>query len=43
MRHAYESKDEGQEYLEEYIEDYVPKHGPVYVWFDVYDLEEERL
>ena len=32
-----------QEYLEEYIEKYVPKHRPVYVWFDVYDLEEQRL
>ncbi|BDS08804.1 hypothetical protein NT6N_38440 [Oceaniferula spumae] len=35
--------DELQEFLEEYIEKYVPKHRPVYVWFDVYDLEEGRL
>jgi|TARA_B100000315_G_scaffold72988_1_gene66611 hypothetical protein len=21
----------------------VPNHRPVYVWFDVFDLEEERL
>ena len=32
-----------QEYLEEYIPQYVPNHRPVYVWFDVYDLEENRL
>lgn len=34
---------EVQEYLEEYIPKYVPKNRPVYVWFDVYDLEEERI
>lgn len=38
-----EMPDELQEFLEGYIEDCVPKHRPVYVWFDVYDLEEERL
>ena len=32
-----------QQYLEEYIPEFVPKHRPVYVWFDVYDLEEKRL
>ncbi len=32
-----------QEFLEGYIEEFVPKHRPVYVWFDVYDLEEGRL
>jgi len=32
-----------QQYLEEYIPKVVPKHRPVYVWFDVYDLEEKRL
>ena len=34
---------EAQQYLEEYIPKVVPKHRPVYVWFDVYDLEEKRL
>jgi hypothetical protein len=29
--------------LESYIPENVPKHRPVYVWFDVFDLEEERL
>jgi hypothetical protein len=29
--------------LEEYIPRFVPNHRPVYVWFDVYDLEEKRL
>lgn len=34
---------EAQEFLEDYIPKFVPKHRPVYVWFDVYDLEEERM
>ena len=34
---------QGQQYLEEYIPQFVPKHRPVYVWFDVFDLEEKRL
>ncbi|MDA0748234.1 MAG: DUF5069 domain-containing protein [bacterium] len=38
-----EMSDEGQEYLEDYIPQYLPKHRPVYVWFDLYDLEEGRL
>ncbi len=38
-----EMEDELQEFLEGYIEECVPKHRPVYVWFDVYDLEEGRL
>ena len=32
-----------QEYMEDYIQKYVPRHRVVYHWFDVYDLEEERL
>ena len=32
-----------QEYMEEYIQQYVPRHRVVYHWFDVYDLEEQRL
>lgn len=38
-----EMDDEAQEYLESYIPAYLPTHRPVYVWFDVYDLEEGRL
>jgi len=34
---------QAQRYLEEYIPKFVPNHRPVYVWFDVYDLEEKRL
>ncbi|MFZ3015280.1 MAG: DUF5069 domain-containing protein [Nitrospira sp.] len=34
---------QAQQYLEEYIPKFVPSHRPVYVWFDVYDLEEKRL
>ncbi len=32
-----------QEYMEDYIPQYVPRNRPVYVLFDVYDLEEERI
>ena len=32
-----------QAYMEDYIPKYVPSHRPVYVYFDVYDLEEKRL
>lgn len=34
---------EAQMFLEDYIPRYVPRNRPVYVWFDVYDLEEGRL
>jgi hypothetical protein len=32
-----------QEFLEDYIPKFIPKNRPVYVWFDVYDLEEKRI
>ena len=32
-----------QEFLEGYIPQFVPQNRPVYVWFDVYDLEEGRI
>ena len=32
-----------QEYMEDYIPKYLPRHRVVYHWFDVYDLEEQRL
>lgn len=32
-----------QQFLEGYIPNVVPKNRPVYVWFDVYDLEEGRI
>ena len=34
---------EAQVFLEDYIPRFVPPGRPVYVWFDVYDLEEGRL
>ena len=34
---------EAQEYLEDYIQKFIPRNRPVYHWFDVYDLEEERI
>ncbi|MCI0745642.1 MAG: DUF5069 domain-containing protein [Verrucomicrobia subdivision 3 bacterium] len=34
---------ETQEYMEDYIEKYIPRNRVVYHWFDVYDLEEERM
>jgi hypothetical protein len=38
-----EMPDELQEFLEDYIPKFIPKNRPVYYWFDVYDLEEERI
>ena len=32
-----------QEYMENYIHRNVPRNRVVYHWFDVYDLEEERI
>ncbi len=32
-----------QEVMENYIHRYVPRNRVVYHWFDVYDLEEQRL
>jgi hypothetical protein len=34
---------EVQMFMEDYIPKFVPKNRPVYVWFDIYDLEEERI
>ena len=34
---------ETQEFMENYIHRYVPRNRVVYHWFDVYDLEEQRL
>ncbi|MAS91615.1 MAG: DUF5069 domain-containing protein [Verrucomicrobiales bacterium] len=38
-----EMPDELQEFLEGYIAEYIPKNKVVYYWFDVYDIEEERI
>jgi hypothetical protein len=38
-----ELPDSLQEYMEEYIPQCVPRNRPVYAFFDVYDLEEERI
>ncbi len=32
-----------QVFLEGYIPQFIPKNRPVYVWFDVYDIEEKRM
>lgn len=32
-----------QEFLEGYIPQYIPANRIVYVWFDVYDIEEGRI
>lgn len=34
---------EGQEFMEDYIAKFIPRNRVVYHWFDIYDLEEERL
>jgi len=39
-----EMPDQAQEFLEGYIPENLPQpHRPVYVWFDVFDIEEGRL
>ena len=38
-----ELSPELQEYMEDYIQKFVPRNRVVYHWFDVYDLEEERI
>lgn len=38
-----EMSDQTQDFLESYIPKNLPQHRPVYVWFDVFDLEEGRL
>lgn len=38
-----EMPDELQEFLEGYIAEFIPKDKIVYHWFDVYDIEEERI
>lgn len=38
-----EAPDRLQEYMEDYVPKFVPKNRPVYVFFDIYDLEEERI
>ena len=35
--------DEIQEFMEDYIRKFVPRNRVVYHWFDVYDLEEQRI
>ena len=32
-----------QEYMEDYIASSIPRYRVIYHWFDVYDLEEQRL
>ncbi len=38
-----ELADNLQEYMEAYIPKFVPRNRPVYVFFDIYDLEEQRI
>lgn len=38
-----ELSDDIQEYMEDYIPKFVPRNRPVYVFFDVYDIEEQRI
>jgi hypothetical protein len=34
---------ETQVFMEDYIKKYIPRNRVVYHWFDVYDLEEQRM
>lgn len=38
-----EMSELSQEFLENYIQENLPNNRPVYVWFDVFDIEEGRL
>ena len=38
-----ELPDQLQIFLEDYIPKFIPRNRPVYCWFDVYDLEEQRI
>lgn len=38
-----ELTDELQEYMEDYIQQFIPRNRPVYAFFDIYDLEEQRI
>ena len=38
-----EMAPELQEFLEGYIPENIPSNRVVYVWFDVYDIEEKRI
>lgn len=38
-----EAPEAAQLWAEDYIPAHLPKHRPVYVWFDIHDLEEGRL
>jgi len=38
-----EMSGDAQEYMEKYIRETLPLFPPVYVWFDVYDIEEGRI
>lgn len=34
---------ETQVYMEDYIKKYIPRNRVIYRWFDVYDIEEQRM
>ncbi len=38
-----EAPDMIQEYMEDYVQEFIPRNRPVYVLFDIYDLEEQRI
>jgi len=41
--HLSELPQQTQEYMEDYVAKYIPRNRVVYHWFDVYDIEEQRL
>ncbi len=42
-KHISELPDNLQEFLETYIPQNIPKNRPIYVLFDIYDIEEKRI
>jgi hypothetical protein len=41
--HLSELPQELHVYMEDYIQQFIPRNMVLHHWFDVYDLEEERL
>ncbi len=32
-----------QEYMEDYVAKFIPRNRPIYAFFDIYDIEEQRI
>ncbi len=32
-----------QEYMEDYVQEFIPRNRPIHAFFDIYDIEEQRI